>query len=288
MRRICTLLTMVGLAVAIWLLAAGAPAPEAGPPIPARGGPESQLLVTPQILVASLPVGEEQTQPLFVANGGLTATLNYTVSVLPFARTRGIVDWLDASPHLGALPSGSQVAVSVTVTPQSYMGIGSLWNASLRVSSDSRVTPTVITVPVLLEVVEPLIAPVITPTALDVALPVGASTARPLTLGNGGNATLAFTLTTALGDTAWLAARPLTGTVPPASSRELTVTLDAGAEPLGLYTNTLLVRTNSPSVPSLTAPVTLTVRPAFVYLPLARKGDLALPYPVPTPQRQGE
>jgi hypothetical protein len=273
MRRLALLLLLPGLWLAVWFLTAEAVVHEDGRLSPEATEGGSQLIVTPTLLWSQLPLGEQDAQFLYIGNAGLTATLNYTISVLPFARTEGIVDWLQVGSGYGTVPTDSQVSIDVTFVPQPYMPVGSLHNASLRVDSNALVTPTVITVPVLLEVVEAVIAPVVTPTTLSADLPLGGTAWQTLTLGNEGNARLVFTMTfpadPSIRSVPWLSISPTAGLVAPGTSRVITATFDATDIPAGLHTTRLTIESNSQSAPSLTVPVSLTVEPARVYLPMA-------------------
>ncbi len=99
---------------------------------------------------------------------------------------------------------------------------------------------------------------IVSPGALSETLSQGTSLVAPLTLGNEGNAPLAFTLTESP-PVGWLEASPLTGTVAPSASTVVSVTLDASGVGEGRYTSTLQVYSNDPDLPSVPVPVTLTV-----------------------------
>jgi hypothetical protein len=75
------------------------------------------------------------------------------------------------------------------------------------------------------------------------------------------------------GDVPWLSERPITGTVPAGSVLPVNVTFDATRLPVGLYTATLVIRTNDPGARTFRVPVAMTVRPVLhkMFLPLIRK-----------------
>ena len=269
MRRLCILFILGSFLLLTWLLTAQATAPEEPPAGADVAQPDSQLVVTPLYFFAEAPVGEDAVQQLFVGNAGPTATLEFTITILPFAPAgEGIVDWLSIGPAYGTIAPGAQTTVDLTFSPKPYMPIGSLHQAGLRVDSNALVTPTVYSLPVTLLVVAPVITPVVTPTALSAELPIEATSWQTLTLGNEGNATLVFTLTNPARGADWLDLWPPTGTVPPGAQAVLTATFDAADQAPGLYTATLLLATNSDALPTLTLPASLAVRPLAVYLPL--------------------
>ena len=265
MRRFVLLCILASFWLLAGLLIAGASAPEQEID---TAQPHSQLVVTPLSFFAEVPVGEDAVQQLFIGNAGPTATLEFTITVLPFAPEEGIVDWLSYWPADGTVAPGAQTTVELTFSPKPYMPIGSLHAAGLRVDSNSLLTPTVYSLPVYLQVVAPVITPVVTPTALAAELPTGATSWQKLTLGNEGNATLAFTLTSLLTGTGWLDLWPSTGSVPPGATTTITATFDASRRSAGLYTTTLALASNSDALPTLTLPVSLTIQPMSVYLPL--------------------
>jgi hypothetical protein len=275
MRRFSLLSLLVGFCLATWFLTARALVQEDYAISPGAAEPGSQLVVTPLALGAQLPVGEEDLQHLFVGNAGMTATLNYTISLHLSGHLAGIIDWLEVGPLHGTLASNTQVPVDVTFIPQSYMEIGSLWNASLVVDSDALVAPTVITVPLHLEVVEPVVKPVVAPLALSAALPVGETACHTLTLGNEGNATLIFALALpaepSIQAVPWLSLSPSSGLVPPGGSRVISATFDTARTSTGFYATRLTIDNNSQLTPSITVPISLTVEAARLYLPLMSK-----------------
>ena len=57
----------------------------------------------------------------------------------------------------------------------------------------------------------------------------------------------------------WVRVTPRAGSVAPGGSAEVSVTLSAAGVASGAYAATLLVRTNDPSAPSVTLPLSLTV-----------------------------
>ena len=96
------------------------------------------------------------------------------------------------------------------------------------------------------------------PMAIDEVLTLGMSTTVPITIGNTGAYTLAWTLSD--DGVAWLDQDPTTGeTAPDGGTSVVTVTLDAtGFDQPGTYTATLFVDNDSINDP-FTVPVTLTV-----------------------------
>lgn len=148
MRSPWILVILAGFCLMAWMLKAQAIAPDE------VAQPDSQLVVTPLYLLAQVPPGGELVKPLFIANAGPTATLDFTVTILAFAPGEGIVDWLNVWPVDGSLPANSQTIVDVTFSPKPHMPIGSIYDAGLRVDSNSLLTPTLYTVPVFLEIIE--------------------------------------------------------------------------------------------------------------------------------------
>lgn len=281
MRRIWMFLILVGLLV-VWLMAvatvvgreAHSSSPASVPVLPPIAKPQSDLVVTPAALGAEVPVDEQELQELFIGNAGTTATLVYTISVLPFAQVEGIVDWLEVTPTHGTVHPTSQVTVDVTFDATGKW-TGFLDSASLRIDSNSLVTPTVVTVPVILQVIEATRVLVVTPTSLSAELPLGAMAWQTLIVGNEGNATMEFGLIVpsepSTSAVPWLEVSPVTGTVPPGGDEIVMVTFDATGLGAGFYTTPLIVESNSQSIPSATVSLSLTVKPASIYLPAVFK-----------------
>jgi len=98
----------------------------------------------------------------------------------------------------------------------------------------------------------------VAPATIDEVLTLGMSTTVPITIGNTGAYTLAWTLSD--DGTAWLDQDPTAGeTAPDGGTSAVTVTLDAaGFDQPGVYTATLFVDNDSVNDP-LVVPVTLTV-----------------------------
>jgi hypothetical protein len=149
---------------AVWLALAGAVFVEAPAPrhsvqaadalvsFSSAAGTDAQLVVTPTFLYAQLAPDWNIEEILTVGNHGST-TLVYTVTVLPAGPIEGIVPWLHVAPTQGSIPPEASVPISATFDAAD-MFVG-LYLANVVVDSDSLVGPAVITVPALLEVVEP-------------------------------------------------------------------------------------------------------------------------------------
>jgi hypothetical protein len=161
MHKISILFVFAGLGLIVWFVAVALIAggdgcllsPAAGAVLADGQMPWSDLVVTPTVLLAEVPAGQQEERDLFVSNMGPTATLVYTISVLSSAPLRGIVDWLSVTPTHGTIPTASRTVIDVTFDATDKPP-GFLDSASLRVDSNSLVTPTAITVPVHLFVVE--------------------------------------------------------------------------------------------------------------------------------------
>ena len=100
---------------------------------------------------------------------------------------------------------------------------------------------------------------VVSPAAISMTLEEGQSDTTALLVENQGGSVLTYTISTSA---AWLSAEPLSGSVAPLSSQDITLTLDATSLSVDVYTTTLEVNSNDPVQPLLSVPVTLTVVPA--------------------------
>lgn len=101
-------------------------------------------------------------------------------------------------------------------------------------------------------------AVVVTPTAVAVTLTTGMSTTRGLAVANEGDAELTWAVLEIV-PVDWLAETPLSGTLAPAASGEVLLTLDAGGLAAGPYSATLLLLSNDADDPEVPVAVTLTV-----------------------------
>ncbi len=122
----------------------------------------------------------------------------------------------------------------------------------------------------------------VSPSALSARLDPGQRAERGLLISNTGEADLAWTLSQSPSVT-WLAAEPLSGTLPPLQTGAVTVTFDAQGVSSGTYTSALQLDSNDPARPRLSVPVSLTVVSqetctpvASVALSLVRPGTLRL------------
>ncbi len=71
-------------------------------------------------------------------------------------------------------------------------------------------------------------------------------------------------------DVPWASVSPAGGITPAGSSTEVQVSLDASGYALGVYTGTLCIESNDPYKHFLRVPMTMTVVPAEIYLPIVR------------------
>jgi hypothetical protein len=285
MRSILGLVLLVGLGLALWLGLLGTMTPAAAPPGP---GPQAQqaaaeppfpLDVQPHFLSARLLLGESEVLTLSVGNLDAQQPLTYSVYVLPNAHLDGIVPWLGVSPTWGRLPPGGRATVDVTFQADEGTLLEAVNLATLWVSGDGFSQPLTITVPALLEV-NPL---QVQPGSLRAMVRPGGQASLPLTLTNAFLPSLDFHLAVAGGEplTTWLAVSPLSGTLAGGQRRRVTAGVDAEGLSPGLYRGDLLVDSDLAPDWTLTVPVTLTVQPWPVYLPLLACPGSAGPAVVP-------
>jgi hypothetical protein len=116
-----------------------------------------------------------------------------------------------------------------------------------------------------LDVLEPA-PPVIEvgPAALSVALDAGDTATEPVTIGNLGEAVLAWSVAAEPrcdppGEVPWLGVAPDRGRTTGGASSEVTATLDASGLVAGEYEAALCVESNDPATPLVEVPVSLTV-----------------------------
>lgn len=72
-------------------------------------------------------------------------------------------------------------------------------------------------------------------------------------------------------DIPWLVVNPISGSISGSGSFDLDVTFDSAGLAEGVYTGTLCLHNNDPLRPLLEAPLTLTVTPYLLYLPVVQK-----------------
>lgn len=119
------------------------------------------------------------------------------------------------------------------------------------------------------------------PEAVTKTVPPGSTGTAVVQVRNTGTASLSWTVTPPA--VAWLAVAPQSGAVAPGAGVSLTLDFDATVLPNGVYTTALLIASNDPDRPTVTAPVTLTVAciPATgVTLRQITAGDLFTDTPV--------
>lgn len=113
---------------------------------------DPQLVVTPSVVLARLPIDGQDERSLWVGNHG-TTTLAITVTVLPVVMAEGIVPWLHVTPTYGAvLPHAVLPLTAALDATDLFVGV---YMANIIVDSDSPVAPPSVTVPVMLLVDEP-------------------------------------------------------------------------------------------------------------------------------------
>lgn len=269
MRSILGLGSLVGLGLALWLYALGVIAPAAAlPPSPDRGNnePASSLDVQPLFLSARLLMGATEVYTLSVGNLDAHLPLTYSIYVLPNARLNGIVPWLEVSPTWGRLPPGGRATVQVTFQADESTVLAAVNMATLWILGEGFTQPLTVTVPVVLEV-HPL---QVQPGNLWATMRAGWQASLPLTVTNAFPPPLDFDLGVAGGTppAPWLSGSPVSGTLAGGQSRRLTVDLDGGGLAPGVYRGDLLLGSDLAPDWTLTVPVTLSVQPWPIYLPL--------------------
>ena len=100
-----------------------------------------------------------------------------------------------------------------------------------------------------------------------VSLTVGTSLMQSWSLTNTGDAPLTWTLSLPP-DLTWLAATPLSGTIPMGEQTSIWLTYTAAAA--GVYTSTMVLTTNDPNAIETAVPVQMRVDHFYTYLPLIR------------------
>jgi photosystem II stability/assembly factor-like uncharacterized protein len=112
-------------------------------------------------------------------------------------------------------------------------------------------------------------APVVqvNPASLSFSVTAGASDSAPLTIANTGTGTLNFEIAEASADSGcsspsdvpWLSEAPASGSVAPAGTEDVTVSVDASALDPGDYSALLCMTTNDPANALIEVPISLTV-----------------------------
>jgi hypothetical protein len=263
-RTVSVLILATGLLLALWLGVASAldeGQASSAPP---------QFAVEPSFLESRLPAEATEVQDLLVSNLSVTATLHYSLSVLEGAHSAGIVPWLDVHPTLGTLAPGEQNTITVRFQSLNYMLPGELYFANIWAWCDATVPPTTVVVPLILEIVPPPLA--VSPEALSATLHAGQSAEVPISLTNGAETGLAYTVTVAGPHPAgWLGVTPATGTISAGQEFVVTATLAAAGVPPGGHTATLSITNDLYPGWFLTVPARLQVESSRIYLPLLRR-----------------
>ncbi|MGD2041249.1 MAG: exo-alpha-sialidase, partial [Anaerolineae bacterium] len=247
---------------------------QAGPTVPLQldttplsGRQSDGLSVDPAALWVQLPPDERTKREFTIGNQG-SASISYQLTIWPGLSPAGIVNWLTVSPTAGSLAPGAEALIDVRFDSSDKPLPGSdpdLYNADIRVDSDSLGEPRVLTVTAFMEIVSPTMVPVISPESLSSELLVGATAQHTLTLANEGNASMAFTVTVPASASLWLSTWPMTGTVPAEGGRVLTTKFDASGVSQGVHQADLTIATNSETTPALTVAtmMTVTAPPSF-------------------------
>jgi hypothetical protein len=223
-------------------------------------------VVTPTSLFAQVPQDEQELQALTLTNEG-DAPFAFIVFAVP--QLRGIVPWLKISPTQGVLMPGAGMTIEAVFDATS-MELG-FYSAAMIIQEAVR-EPVSVTVPVFLEVVEPQVVPLLTPSILSSDLTIGGSERQTLTVGNGGNVPLVFTLTASPPEwPTWLEVSPVTGAVDVGQAEGISVTFDATGIGTGYHSTNLLLENNGPSVPAVA--LQMWVRPHTVHLPTVLSGN---------------
>jgi hypothetical protein len=102
------------------------------------------------------------------------------------------------------------------------------------------------------------------PVALSVTLDAGETASEPVTIGNLGEAVLAWTVSAAPGcgtpgEVPWLGVAPAGGRTAGGATSEVTATLDASVVGAGEYEAALCIESNDPATPLVEVPVSLAV-----------------------------
>jgi hypothetical protein len=173
------------------------------------------------------------------------------------------IPWLREYPIHG--PTAAGICTHITVTFDSTGLAHGDYIGSLQVNSNDTDMPN-ITVPVTLTVIAPDIE--VTPLSLEMTLLPDEIGTLPFTLNNVGTVDLTWNLTDGA---PWLSEDLSSGSILPGGSKEVIVTFDATGLALGNYTATIIITSNDPTDPSISLPVTLTVKNYLFFLPLTQR-----------------
>ena len=163
--------------------------------------------------------------------------------------------WLDVAPTSGAVAPQSVDTVDV-LFDASDLADGD-YNGQVSVSSNDSANPQV-DIPVTLTVgLDAAMINVVPGSIVDTVV-TGGSDDITLVIGNDGNLNLEYTITD---NRSWIGESPTGGTIAPAGTDNITVTLDASTLPQGSYSGALTISSNAYNNPTVNIPVSLIVIP---------------------------
>ena len=172
-------------------------------------------------------------------------------------------EWFTEEPFAGTTPPNGSTEVDLTfdsagLTPGVYQ-------TDLVISSNDPDEAS-ISIPVTLTVVAPDI--VVTPPTLEISLMPNQIGMLSFTISNVGDYDLEWSL---IDDAGWLVEIPTNGTIAPAGSTQVEVTIDSTGLAPGHYTATITISSDDPDEPTVMLDVSLTVLNYNFYLPIIQK-----------------
>ncbi|MFQ5651666.1 MAG: FlgD immunoglobulin-like domain containing protein [bacterium] len=208
-------------------------------------GAGAQISVSPESLAATLALDVTVTSYLFIENVG-TADVTWTIDHQE--------TWLNLSDTSKTTAPGQTDSISVQFNSA---GLSTdTFSDTLTISHNDTDTPE-LNIPVSLTVTND--SPVITLTQENLVstLDEGQSQTHHFSVGNQGTGELQWSITW---QASWLDAAPTSGSTPPGSWQEITVTVDATGLAGGEYGDSLLVNSTDPEHPVKKVYVWLTVK----------------------------
>jgi hypothetical protein len=101
----------------------------------------------------------------------------------------------------------------------------------------------------------------VTPSSFSIILPLDISSTEVMTISNLGDEALDFVISDTTTATLWLTESPVTGTVAPEASTNISVTFDSTDLSPGTYTADIIINSNDPDEPMVLVPVIMKVTP---------------------------
>jgi hypothetical protein len=212
------------------------------------------IVVTPPSLEMNLLPDETGTFPFTIFNNG-TDDLYWSLT--------DDAPWLSEDPTSGSiLPADSrEVQVSFDATGL----VKGVYYTDIFINNSDPEEP-IITLPVTLSVGMPDIE--ISPSSLEMILIPNATGMHAFTIYNYGTDDLEWSLND---DVTWLSEDLTSSNILPGGSMQVSVVFDATSLVLGVYNTNIIITSNDPNEPSISLPVTLSVKNNYqFYLPITQ------------------